>query len=250
MQIIIPMAGSGKRFIDAGYKQIKPLIPIDGKPMIEYVVSMFPKDSKFLFICNKVHLQNTSLKNNLKRTTPNGKIVGILPHKLGPVASVLQTLDYIDDNEPVIISYCDYFMIWDFKKFVQDMKQKNSDASIVCYTGFHPHLLGADVYAGVRLNKGKVVEVREKHSFTENKMESWHSAGCYFFKSGRLVKKYFTKLQESRKTINGEKYVSMVYKKMIKEDLKVTLYPIDFFCQWGTPKDLSEYRYWSKYFQK
>lgn len=250
MQIIIPMAGSGKRFQDAGYKKIKPLIAIDGKPMIQHVISLFPKNSKFIFICNNEHLGTTNLKKVLEKIAPLGKIVGIPSHKLGPVESVLQIKDYIDDKEPTIISYCDYYMLWSYKEFIQEMKKTNSDASLVCYTGFHPHLQGTDVYAGVRVTEKKVLEVKEKYSFTKNKMDSWHSAGFYYFKTGSLVKKYFEKTKKSKITINGERYVSMVYSKIIKDTLKVTLYPIDFFCQWGTPKDLQAYIYWSEYFQR
>ena len=250
MQIVIPMAGSGKRFRDNGYKDIKPLISIDGKPMIEHVISMFPKNSTFLFICNTDHLKNTPLKKVLKRLAPNGKIVGISPHKLGPVESVLQVKEYIHNEEQIIISYCDYYMLWEYKKFVEEMNIIKSDASLICYTGFQPHLLGTDVYAGVKVQGEKVVSVKEKHSFTKNKMDSWHSAGFYYFKNGEILKKYFEQTKKSKQTIRGERYVSMVYNRLIKDKLKVTMYPVEFFCQWGTPKDLKSYIYWSEYFQK
>lgn len=250
MQVVIPMAGSGKRFLDNGFRTIKPLISIDGKPMIEHVVSMFPRSSRFIFICNNEHLKKTSLKKMLQKIAPKREIIGIVPHKLGPIESVLQAKVFIDDNEPTIISYCDYFLLWNYKDFVQKMSLAKADASIVCYTGFHPHLLGTDVYAGVRAKGNKVLEVQEKHSFTENKTSSWHSAGMYYFQNGKLVKYYFEKTKGSKQVINGEKYVSMVYNDMINDKRKVILYPIQFFCQWGTPKDVRAYLYWSEYFQK
>ena len=40
-QIIIPMSGIGKRFIDEGYEDPKPLISVDGSPIIEHVVKLF-----------------------------------------------------------------------------------------------------------------------------------------------------------------------------------------------------------------
>lgn len=62
MQIIIPMAGSGERFKQAGFPQIKPLVKVDDKPMIEYVINFFPGEEDFLFICNQEHLRKTDLK--------------------------------------------------------------------------------------------------------------------------------------------------------------------------------------------
>ena len=56
MHIIIPMSGIGKRFIDAGYTDPKPLIVVDGKPIIEHVCNLFPGENKFTFICNAKHL--------------------------------------------------------------------------------------------------------------------------------------------------------------------------------------------------
>ena len=66
MQIVIPMAGSGTRFVRAGYKAIKPLIEVDGRPMIEHVVRMFPGEHDFLFICARPHLEETPLRTVLE----------------------------------------------------------------------------------------------------------------------------------------------------------------------------------------
>ena len=61
MHIVIPMSGIGKRFIDAGYTEPKPLIVIDNKPIIEHVCDLFPGESKFTFICNSKHLSKTNM---------------------------------------------------------------------------------------------------------------------------------------------------------------------------------------------
>src|SRR5262245_55258812 len=112
MQIIIPMAGSGTRFVRAGFKTIKPLIEVDGRPMIEHVVRMFPGEHKFLFICAQPHLEETPLRSVLKSLAPNATIVGIKPHKGGPLYTALAAADYIKDGEPVILNYCDAAALW------------------------------------------------------------------------------------------------------------------------------------------
>ena len=58
MQIIVPMSGFGERFRRAGYTKPKPLIEVNNKPIIEYVVKMFPEEENFSFICNEKHLEN------------------------------------------------------------------------------------------------------------------------------------------------------------------------------------------------
>ena len=100
------MTGAGQRFLDAGYTTIKPLIEVDGKPMIEHVVNLFPGEHNFIFICNSLHLQQTPLRQVLQRVAPKGQIIEIAPHKKGPVYAVCQILDKIPDEEEVIVNYC------------------------------------------------------------------------------------------------------------------------------------------------
>ena len=73
-QLIIPMSGIGKRFIDAGYKNTKSLIEIDGFPIIKHVVDLFPGVDDITFICNDIHLRETNMREVLKRISPNSKI--------------------------------------------------------------------------------------------------------------------------------------------------------------------------------
>ena len=252
MQIIIPMAGSGQRFKKAGYKTIKPLIEVDGKPIIEYVTNLFPGEEDFLFICSQEQLDTTDLKNILLKLKPQGKVVGIKGHNLGPVPSVLEAVDEIKEKVPVVVNYCDFDMHWDYENFKKFAKDSNADGVVVCYTGFHPHLDGPNFYAGVRTDdRRNILEIKEKHSYTQNKQEGWHSNGTYYFKSGHLVKKYFHKLLSSKQSHeNGEYYVSLVYNLLINDGLKNLVYPVDYFCQWGTPEDLKEYLMWMDRLQK
>ena len=74
MQIIIPMSGLGTRFVNEGYKDPKPLIIVDNKPMIEHVVNLFPGEKDIKFICNDKHLKETRMKDILNGFCPHGKI--------------------------------------------------------------------------------------------------------------------------------------------------------------------------------
>ena len=46
MHIVIPMSGVGKRFIDAGYKIPKYLLPANNKPIIQHVIELFQLKSE------------------------------------------------------------------------------------------------------------------------------------------------------------------------------------------------------------
>jgi NDP-sugar pyrophosphorylase family protein len=250
MQIVIPMSGTGQRFAAAGYQQIKPLIPVDGKPMIEHVVSRFPGAERFVFICNRVHLEESQLEETLLGLQPTASIVAIEPHKLGPVHAVSQAVDHIDDALPTIVNYCDFSWSWDYADFKEQMSARDCDGCVPAYIGFHPHLLGPSLYAGMRADEAlNMLEIREKHSFTANTMDCHQSSGTYYFKRGSYIRDFFRKLEDSGDSINGEYYVSTVMQLMKEAGLSVAIYELDHFLQWGTPQDLQEYQYWSEYFR-
>ncbi len=249
MKIVVPMTGIGKRFLDAGYTTPKPLIEVDGKPIIEHVVSLFPGEKDFIFICNSNHLAETNLRDVLNGVAPNCKIVEIPPHKKGPVYAVYQIKDMIDDDEEVIVNYCDFGTYWDYKDFLKHTRERNADGAIPSYKGFHPHMLGKINYAFMRDDEQWMLEIREKQPFTDNRMNEYASNGTYYFKKGSYVKKYFKQLMDEDINLKGEYYVSMVYNLLVQNGLKVSIYEIQHMQQWGTPGELEEYIGWSEYFK-
>jgi dTDP-glucose pyrophosphorylase len=242
------MSGEGQRFKDAGYSQHKPLIEIDGKPIIQHVVELFnPQVDSYTFICNENHISTIQQMHSLLlKLKLKAEIICIPSHKLGPVYAVMSAKECLTSSE-TIICYCDFGSVWNYKKFLQHSK----DGSIACYRGFHPHMLGPDNYAYCNTDKNRTcLEIREKQPFTNNKMNEWASNGIYYFKSGDLVKKYFKALlnQNQGHSSNGEYYVSMVYNLMIQDGLEINVFPIQRMLQWGTPYDVECYQKWSSYF--
>ena len=253
VQIIIPMSGLGQRFINAGYTDPKPLIKVDGKPIIEHVVNLFPGETDITFICNDHHLQTTNIQSILQKICPNGKIFEVpVEGRQGPVHATSLIYDHIDDNKEVIISYCDYGTDWDYSAFLKDTRERNADGAIACYKGFHPHMLGTDNYAFLQETEPGsryMQEIREKQSFTNNRMEEYASNGTYYFKTGAIMKQYFNELMQLGQTVNNEYYVSMVYNLLVKDNRTVSIFEIEHMLQWGTPHDLEIYQSWSKYFE-
>lgn len=254
MDIIIPMAGVGQRFIEAGYTQAKPLIELGGRPMIAHVIDMFPGEEHFVFVCNNRHLQETNLRQILLRLKPSSRIIGIDFKKLGPVWGVLQALrkdsTFLNSEEPTVVNYCDFNVWWDYADFKRTLRRTRCDGCVTAYIGFHPHLLDTSKrYAGMRVDKnGWMQEIREKFSFTSNLMDCHQSSGTYYFKKGNYIPYYFDKLYQSRQHVNGEYYVSQVYSLMQKEGLRTYVYTLENFLQWGTPEDVEQYLFWSQLF--
>ena len=250
MQIIIPMTGYGSRFVAAGYKELKPFISILGKPILQWIVEgIYPGEENILFVCRKEHLDTINgMRKKLLEIAPNARIFEIDDWiKKGPVYDVLRSSELIDDEEPAIINYCDFYMSWNWAEFKDQLKKRDPDGCVPCYTGFHPHLMvPKNFYASCLTDEyDNLVEIREKYSFETDKTKAKHSPGTYYFKSGAYLKKYCKALVDSGEALNGEYYASMPYNFMVKDGLKVWVPTnVEFFCQWGTPEDMKESVYW------
>lgn len=253
VQIIIPMSGLGQRFVNAGYETPKPLILVDDKPIIEHVINLFPGEKNIKFICNNKHLKETNMRKILSKVCPSGKVYNVpVKGRQGPVHAVSLIFDTIEDDKEVIVSYCDYGTWWDYQGFLKDTRERNADGAVVCYRGFHPHMLGTDNYAFLKeITEGNrwMSAIQEKKPFTNNRMQEYASNGTYYFKNGAIMKKYFQKLMDFKMKVKNEYYVSMVYNLLVKDNLKVNIFEIEHMLQWGTPNDLEIYKDWSRYFR-
>ena len=250
MQIIIPMTGYGSRFVAAGYKDLKPFIKIQGKPIIQWMIEgMYPGEENIIFVCRKEHLETIpGMREKLIEIAPTSEIFEIDDWiKKGPVFDVLRASEMINDTEPVIINYCDFYMSWNWEAFKKQLVERNPDGCVPCYTGFHPHLMvPKNFYASCLTDEDdNLIEIREKYSFEVDKTKAKHSPGNYYFKNGAYLKKYCQALVDSGEVLNGEYYASMPYNFMVKDGLTVWVPTnIDYFCQWGTPEDMKESVYW------
>jgi NDP-sugar pyrophosphorylase family protein len=252
MQIVVPMSGFGERFRRAGYTIPKPLIQVDGKPIIAHVIDMFPGETEFVFICNQDHLDTPEyrMESILREYCPTGKILGIAPHKLGPVHAVLQVEDLIDPARPVVINYCDFSCYWDWQHFKEFVDTSGCVGCIPAYKGFHPHSLGSTNYAYMRESEGWLLDIQEKQPYTSNRMDEYASSGTYYFSSGLNMLEAFRQVFDQDLNVNGEYYVSLAYKPLLAAGKRVAVYHLQHFMQWGTPEDVAEYRTWSNAFRQ
>jgi len=245
LNIIITLAGKSFRFFSEGYKKDKFLLPTyDNKIVLEHVVEMFSPDDKFHFIISKKQSKIKGLKNKISGLTKRNTIHEIEDHNKGPVHSIIKIND-IDKNEPIIISYCDFFVKWDYKRFLRN--SFSSDGAIPVFKGFHPSSLTGTLYAYIKSDKkNSFLSIREKKSFTKNPTNEFASCGIYYFKSFKIFKHFGNKLMQKTK---GEGYVSLIFNLMKKSKLNIDLFEVEKFICLGKPIDYRIFLYWIKYFK-
>lgn len=249
VHLLIPMSGQGTRYQKAGYKEPKPLIQVNGVSIIERLLEKIPTEWNCTFVLAENH-KETQLEPLLKKLRPNGKILYVPKHNQGPSFPLQQSIPHLPENESILVSYCDYGLIWDPWHFQEFISYTDCDACLVSYKGFHAHYLSPVPYAYSKLEDELVTKVKEKGSFTDNRENEYASCGAYYFKNKETLKNALEFQIKNDIKVNGEFYTSLTVEAVLQNNPKahVRVYEIPYFFQWGTPEDLKDFEYWEKTF--
>jgi len=229
LNILIPMAGAGSRFENAGYTFPKPLIDVNGKPMIQVVVENLNMEGNFIFIVQKKHREKYNLDTLLNLISPNCKIVEVDGITEGAACTTLLAKDYINNDNPLIIANSDQFVEWNSNEFMYKMNETNCDAGIVTFTSTHPK------WSFVKVNDiGLVTEVAEK-----NPISDIATAGIYYWKKGSDYVKYSEQMIEKNIRVNNEFYVCPVFNESILDNSEIRIFNVNKMWGLGTPEDLN-----------
>ena len=231
MNVLIPCAGHGSRFADAGYTFPKLLIDVNGKPMIQVVVENLNIDANFIFIVRQEHYEKYNLKSLLNIIAPNCKIVTVDEVTEGACCTTLLAEKYINNDNPLIIANSDQFMDWKSGEFYHSLNSDNIDGSIVTFENVHPK------WSYVKTNEyGNVTEVAEKKVISNQA-----TTGVYFYKKGSDYVKYGKQMIDKNIRTNNEFYVAPVFSEFILDGKIIKTFTVDKMSGLGTPEDLNNY---------
>lgn len=231
MNILIPMAGAGSRFEAAGYTFPKPLIEVDGKPMIQLVVENINIDANYIFVVQKYHREKYNLDILLNIIAPGCKIVETDGLTEGAACTALLAKEYIDNDEPLFFANSDQFVEWDSNEFMYKMQETDVDGGIVVFNSIHPK------WSFARVNEnGFVTEVAEK-----NPISDMATVGYYYWKHGSDFVKYAETMIDKNIRVNNEFYVCPVFNQAIEDGKKIKTFEADSMWGLGTPEDLKYY---------
>jgi dTDP-glucose pyrophosphorylase len=229
MNVLIPMAGNGSRFAQAGYTFPKPLIEVHGKPMIQVVVENLAVEANYIFVVQKLHREKYNLDSMLSLICPGCKIVEVDSVTEGAACTVLLAKDFIDNNEPLVIANSDQFIEWNSLEFFYKMNEQNLDAGIVSFRATHPKWSYAKVD-----DSGFVTEVAEK-----NPISDIATVGVYYWKQGKDFVKYAESMISKDIRVNNEFYVCPVFNEALLDGLKMKTFDVPKMWGIGTPEDLN-----------
>jgi HAD superfamily hydrolase (TIGR01509 family) len=231
MNVLIPMAGAGSRFAAAGYTFPKPLIDVEGKPMIQVVVDNLNIDANFIYVVQKEHRAKFNLDTLLNLITPNCKIVEVDGMTEGAACTTLLAKEFINNDEPLLMANSDQFVEWDSNEFMYKMIEQKVDGGILSFTATHPKWSFAKVD-----EYGYVTEVAEK-----NPISDIATVGVYYWAKGSDYVKYAEQMIEKNIRTNNEFYVCPVFNEAIGDCKKIKTFNIEKMWGLGTPEDLKYY---------
>jgi HAD superfamily hydrolase (TIGR01509 family) len=231
LNVLIPMAGAGSRFQQAGYTFPKPLIDVEGKPMIQVVVENLNIDATFIYVVQKSHRAQYNLDTLLNLITPNCKIVEVDGLTEGAACTTLLAKEYIDNDAPLVMANSDQFVEWDSNEFMYKMIEQKVDGGILTFHATHPKWSFAKID-----EYGYVTEVQEK-----NPISDIATVGVYYWAKGSDYVKYAEQMISKNIRTNNEFYVCPVYNEGILDDKKFKTFNIEKMWGLGTPEDLKYY---------
>lgn len=234
LNIVVPMAGAGSRFAKVGYKDPKPLIPVNGVPMIRVVINNLTPSQphRFIFICQQAHVDSYGLTEKLGAWAPGCKIIGLNGLTEGAACTVLASRDLIDNKDALMIANADQYCDVSIDDYLGAMQKDNLDGIIMTMRANDPKwsFVGLD-------DKNHVTRVVEKEVISNEA-----TVGIYNFRHGADFVAAADRMIARNLRVNNEFYVAPVYNQLIEEGQAIGIFNIgeeaDGMYGLGTPADL------------
>lgn len=244
LNIVVPMAGRGSRFANAGYKDPKPLIPVGGNPMIQWVIENVrpAQPHRFVFVCLGEHLQTyQQVPATLRHLCPGCEIVTVDHVTEGAACTVLLARKFIDTGDPLMIANADQFVALNIDDYLAEMEKQHADGLIMTFWSDHPK------WSYCRMKPdGAVQEVVEKQVVSNEA-----TVGIYNFRHGYDFVRAADAMIASNLRVNNEFYVAPVFNQLIQAGARIvtcrTGREFDGMYGLGTPDDLAAFKTTSHY---
>ena len=236
LNIVLPIAGAGSRFVDAGYTTPKPFIDVAGEPMIVKVLENLKyENARYILLARTEHMEKEP--DLVKRIEDTYNAIFIPVDKLteGAACTVLYAKDHIDNEEPLMIANSDQIVDMEISSYIEDCFDRKLDGSILTFVDKHRD----PKWSFARIDEdGMVLEVKEKVVISE-----YATVGIYLYTEGKDFVHAASDMIAEDNRVNNEFYVCPTYNYLIREQKRIGIFNIEFDSMHGlgTPEDLNLY---------
>jgi NDP-sugar pyrophosphorylase family protein len=250
LQIVVPMAGAGQRFVDAGYRLPKPLIPVSGVPMVVRAVQDLPAADRLVFVVRSEHVRDHRLDRELRRHFPDCRVVTVDRLTEGQACTVRLAAPELEPDWPVIVASCDCTHLYDRQRLAELTANSDTACLVWTYRGEPRTQLAPRQYGWVRVDGDRAVEVCCKQPISDRVVGDHAVSGFFSFQSARLMVEGIDDLVRSNRRVNNEFYMDVVPNVLIGRGQVARVFEVIKYIGWGTPADLEDYRRWEGYFDQ
>lgn len=233
MNIVIPMAGAGSRFVEVGQLTPKPLIPVLNKTLIEHSIDSFDVPGRFIFITREFDdpNDNETLSKILKKKRPESIEIKLKSVTRGAAESVLTVKDLINDAEPLVVYNCDQIINWNPNDFLNFINNQNPDAALVLYENEDPK------HSFAEIKNKKITKLVEKKAISKHALIGFHywKHGYDFVNSAEQLVNEF--IQDGK----NECFISETFNYMKGKTILPYNISNNNFIPLGTPEDVFKY---------
>lgn len=228
------MSGMGSRFLNCGYKEPKPLIPVLTDTMIRSVVKNLKfEGANFIFVINKNQISKEDFINHLEDLISDFIVLTVDEITRGPASTCLLAENLVDNSDPLIVVNCDQIILdFNIQSLLDFSEINNCDGVIGCFISSSPK------NSYIKLDESSnVILVREKEVISNIATNGFH-----FWKEGSLFVSSAKKMIELGETYNNEFYVAPSYNHLISQGKKILPFFYNLHFPIGTPEDLETYK--------
>ena len=237
---LIPLAGNGQRFIDGGYSTPKPLIDINGYPMIVRAANSLPEADKWIFICKQSHLNDYKIDVSILKYFPGATIIPVNELTEGQAVTCLLAKDYLLPSDILTIGACDNGMIYNESKL--EPKIVNNDAIIWTFKNNPLVVKNPKMYGWVSIEESSTVNgVSCKSPLSGDPINDHAVVGTFTFKRAEYFLNSVEEVISKNRRVNGEFYLDVVLDECVHQGYNVSIFQVDDYICWGTPDELEKY---------
>jgi len=248
LQIVVPMAGEGRRFVDAGYTIPKPLVAVSGVPMVVRAVRDLPSAERVVFVVQAKHVRRHQVDRILRDYLPHARVVTVEGLTTGQAVTVLHAAELLVPDEPVIVAACDNTHLYDREALQARMADPAVGCLVWTYRNDPRVLVNPRQHGWVRVDGRRVLEVSCKKPLSDAPLADHAVSGFFSFRTARLMIESIDRMVQTGLRVNEEFYLDVVPNLLVADGERVEVFEVEKYIGWGTPADLDDYRKWERYF--
>lgn len=238
INILMPMSGKSLFYDTDEFHFPKPLVEIEGEPMIACVVKGLTDaeiKKKFIFVVNQEDVKKYHFDRVLRLLVgEDGIVIEQLGETQGAIPSCLLAIDDIDLDKPLLISNSDQVLDVSFDDVIRYFENHDADGGVVTFESVHPQWS----YVAFDEN-GYIAQAAEKNPISSNAI-----AGIYYYAKGQYFIDSAMSVIRKGYTLNGKYYLSSTINEMVLDRRKLFAYKIDKkqYHSFYSPEMLQDYK--------